>query len=154
MAITGTGIQEDPYLVHTALELRSVLGEANAYVKLNNDIDCNIDSRIWEQTTVLATDLDLNEHNLLNINCKSGYVFYIPSNSMHLFTIHSGWIKNVMLSGASFINENYPSSVTYTVNEVTGNYGTVINDCGIYSIVDEINGTQLWGRGTRFYNTV
>lgn len=154
MAITGTGIQTDPYLVHTALELRSVLGKTNAYVKLNNDIDCNDDYRVWEQTTVLATDLDLNEHNLLNINCKSGYVFYIPSNSMHLFTIHGGWIKNVILSGASLINDNCPDSVTYTVNNTTGNYGTVINDCGIYSIVDEMNEDLLWGSGTRFYNTV
>ena len=38
MAITGTGIKEDPFVVHTALELRTALGEANAYVKLDNDI--------------------------------------------------------------------------------------------------------------------
>ena len=154
MAITGTGIQEDPFIVHTALELRTALGEANAYVKLNNDIDCNYDCRIWEQLTVLATDLHLNEHNLLNINCRSGYVFYIPTDSMHLFTIHDGWINNTILSGASFINENYPAGVTYTANNTTGNYGTVIKDCAIYSIVDEMNGSQLWGKGTRFYNTV
>lgn len=158
MAITGTGTQEDPFIVHTALELRTALGEANAYVKLDNDIDCNYDCRIWEQLTVLATDLHLNEHNLLNINCRSGYVFYIPTNSMHLFTIHDGWINNTILSGASFINENYPENVTYTANSKIGNYGTVIKDCAIFANVDEMydtGGTRyLWGRGTRFYNTV
>lgn len=158
MAITGTGTQEDPFIVHTALELRTALGEANAYVKLDNDIDCNYDCRRWEQLTVLATDLHLNEHNLLNINCRGGYVFYIPTNSMHLFTIHDGWINNTILSGASFINDNYPNSVTYTANSKTGNYGTVIKDCAIFAKVDEMyntaNGRFLWGRGTRFYNTV
>lgn len=158
MAITGTGTQEDPFAVHTALELRTALGEANAYVKLNNDIDCNYDCRIWEQLTVLATDLHLNEHNLLNINCRSGYVFYIPTDSMHLFTIHDGWINNTILSGASFINDNYPNSVTYTANSKIGNYGTVIKDCAIFANVDEMYNTggsrYLWGRGTRFYNTV
>ena len=156
MAITGTGTQEDPFVVHTALELRTALGEANAYVKLDNDIDCNYDCRIWEQLTVLATDLHLNEHNLLNINCRGGYVFYI--DSMHLFTIHDGWINNTILSGASFINENYPNSVTYTANNKIGNYGTVIKDCAIFANVDEMKSTggslYLWGRGTRFYNTV
>lgn len=158
MAITGTGTQEDPFAVHTALELRTALGEANAYVKLDNDIDCNYDCRIWEQLTVLATDLHLNEHNLLNINCRSGYVFYIPTNSMHLFTIHDGWINNTILSGASFINENRPENVTYTANRQIGNYGTVIKDCAIFANVDEMCDTGgircLWGRGTRFYNTV
>lgn len=158
MAITGTGIQEDPFIVHTALELRTALGEANAYVKLDNDIDCNYDCRRWEQLTVLATDLHLNEHNLLNINCRGGYVFYIPTNSMHLFTIHDGWINNTILSGASFINENFPNSVTYTANSKIGNYGTVIKDCAIFANVDEMynstSGHCLWGRGTRFYNTV
>lgn len=158
MAITGTGTKEDPFAVHTALELRTALGEANAYVKLDNDIDCNYDCRIWEQLTVLATDLHLNEHNLLNINCRSGYVFYIPANSMHLFTIHDGWINNTILSGASFINENYPQNVTYTANNKIGNYGTVIKDCAILTNVDEMYNTggtcYLWGRGTRFYNTV
>ena len=158
MAITGTGTQEDPFAVHTALELRTALGEANAYVKLDNDIDCNYDCRRWEQLTVLATDLHLNEHNLLNINCRGGYVFYIPTNSMHLFTIHDGWINNTILSGTSFINENYPNSVTYTANSKIGNYGTVIKDCAIFANVDEMYNTggarYLWGKGTRFYNTV
>ena len=158
MAILGTGTQEDPYLVYTALELRQALGETMAYVKLNNDIDCNIDCRIWNELTVNATDLNLNEHSIMNTTCRGGYVFYIPTGSMHLFKIHDGWMNNMTLSGASFINTNVPANITYTANNQVGNYGTVIENSAILTNVDEINlnGSTLyfWGRGVRFYNSV
>ena len=156
--MTGTGTQEDPFVVYTIFELRSALGQTNAYVQMGCDIDCNDEYTIWQQLTVLATDFDFNDHHLWNINCKNGYVFYIPSATMHLFTIHGGWIHNVELSGASFINDNYPASVSYTANNSTGNYGTVIQDMAIYTNVGELfytgTNTRLWGRGTRFHTTV
>ena len=156
--MTGTGTQEDPFVVYTIFELRSALGQTNAYVQMGCDIDCNDEYTIWQQLTVLATDFDLNDHHLWNINCKNGYVFYIPSATMHLFTIHGGWIHNVELSGASFINDNYPASVSYTANNSTGNYGTVIQDMAIYINVSELFPTGsfnfLWGRGTRFHTAV
>ena len=156
--MTGTGTQEDPFVVYTIFELRSALGQTNAYVQMGRDIDCNDEYTIWQQLTVLATDFDLNDHHLWNINCKNGYVFYIPSATMHLFTIHDGWIHNVELSGASFINDNYPASVSYTANNKTGSYGTVIQDMAIYTNVSELfstgSGNYLWGRGTRFHTTV
>jgi len=157
MAILGTGTQEDPYLVYTALELRQALGETMAYVKLNNDIDCNIDCSIWNELTVNATDLNLNEHSIMNITCRGGYVFYIPTESMHLFKIHDGWMNNMTLSGASFINDNTPASVSYTANNDIGSYGTVIENSAILTNVDEINLNgypRFWGRGVRFYNSV
>ena len=156
--MTGTGTQEDPFVVYTIFELRSALGQTNAYVQMGRDIDCNDEYTIWQQLTVLATDFDLNDHHLWNINCKNGYVFYIPSATMHLFTIHDGWIHNVELSGASFINDNYPASVSYTANNSTGNYGTVIQGMAIYINVSELFSTggnnYLWGEGTRFHTTV
>ena len=157
--MTGTGTQEDPFVVYTIFELRSALGQTDAYVQMGCDIDCNDEYTIWQQSTVLATDFDLNDHHLWNINCKNGYVFYIPSDTMHLFTIHDGWIHNVELSGASFINDNCPEDVSYTVNNKTGNYGTVIQDMAIYTNVGELfpTGTTsncLWGKGTRFHTTV
>ena len=156
--MTGTGTQVDPFVVYTIFELRSALGQTDAYVQMGCDIDCNDEYTIWQQLTVLATDFDLNDHHLWNINCKNGYVFYIPSDTMHLFTIHDGWIHNVELSGASFINENCPSSVSYTANNSTGSYGTVIQDMAIYTNVGELFPAGsfycLWGRGTRFHTTV
>ena len=156
--MTGTGTQEDPFVVYTIFELRSALGQTDAYVQMGCDIDCNDEYTIWQQLTVLATDFDLNDHHLWNINCKNGYVFYIPSATMHLFTIHGGWIHNVELSGASFINDNYPASVSYPANNTTGNYGTVIQGMAIYINVSELFPTGsfnfLWGRGTRFHTTV
>ena len=157
MAILGTGTQEDPYVVYTALELRQALGETMAYVKLNNDIDCNIDCRIWDELTVNATDLNLNEHSIMNTTCRGGYVFCIPTKSMHLFKIHDGWMNNMTLSGASFINDNTPANITYTANNQVGNYGTVIENSAILTNVDEINlngNLRFWGNGVRFYNSV
>lgn len=157
--MTGTGTQVDPFVVYTIFELRSALGQTDAYVQMGCDIDCNDEYTIWQQLTVLATDFDLNDHHLWNINCKNGYVFYIPSGTMHLFTIHDGWIHNVELSGASFINDNYPASVSYRANNSTGSYGTVIQDMAIYINVSELflpsnAAAYLWGRGTRFHTTV
>ena len=157
--MTGTGTQEDPFVVYTIFELRSALGQTDAYVQMGRDIDCNDEYTIWQQLTVLATDFDFNDHHLWNINCKNGYVFYIPSNTMHLFTIHDGWIHNVELSGASFINENCPASVSYTASNNIGSYGTVIQDMAIYTNVGELFSTGtysncLWGKGTRFHTTV
>ena len=152
--MTGTGTQADPFVVYTIFELRSALGQTDAYVQMGCDIDCNDEYTIWQQLTVLATDFDLNDHHLWNINCKNGYVFYIPSATMHLFTIHDGWIHNVELSGASFINDNNPASVSYTANNSTGNYGTVIQDMAIYINVSELFTSCLWGKGTRFHTTV
>ena len=158
--MTGTGTQGDPFVVYTIFELRSALGQTDAYVQMGRDIDCNDEYTIWQQLTVLATDFDLNDHHLWNINCKNGYVFYIPSDTMHLFTIHGGWIHNVELSGASFINDNSPASVSYTANNSTGSYGTVIQDMAIYINVSELfltgsgSATTLWGRGTRFHTAV
>ena len=157
--MTGIGTQGDPFVVYTIFELRSALGQTDAYVQMGCDIDCNDEYTIWQQLTVLATDFDLNDHHLWNINCKNGYVFYIPSDTMHLFTIHGGWIHNVELSGASFINDNCPASVSYTANNSTGNYGTVIQDMAIYTNVSELFSTGttnncLWGKGTRFHTTV
>ena len=152
--MTGTGTQEDPFVVYTIFELRSALGQTNAYVQMGCDIDCNDEYTIWQSLNVLATDFDFNDHHLWNINCKNGYVFYIPSNTMHLFTIHDGWIHNVELSGASFINDNYPEDVSYTANNSTGSYGTVIQDMAIYINVSELFSSCLWGRGTRFHTTV
>ena len=152
--MTGIGTQGDPFVVYTIFELRSALGQTNAYVQMGCDIDCNDEYTIWQQLTVLATDFDLNDHHLWNINCKNGYVFYIPSDTMHLFTIHDGWIHNVELSGASFINDNCPADVSYTVNNSTGNYGTVIQDMAIYTNVGEFLNNCLWGKGTRFHTTV
>ena len=157
--MTGTGTQEDPFVVYTIFELRSALGQTDAYVQMGCDIDCNDEYTIWQQLTVLATDFDLNDHHLWNINCKNGYVFYIPSDTMHLFTIHDGWIHNVELSGASFINDNCPANVSYKANNKTGNYGTVIQGMAIYTNVSELFSTGtysncLWGKGTRFHTTV
>ncbi len=48
MAITGSGTQADPYIVHSYSEIRTVLDRAgstgykfNPYLELANDIDCN-----------------------------------------------------------------------------------------------------------------
>lgn len=88
MAITGTGTQEDPYLVHSYSELKTVTTD-NSYcpqyshrcIALDADINCNDYGAEFEwETIALGHDsrgftLDLNEHTIKNIAVK-------PNNSV------------------------------------------------------------------------
>lgn len=78
MAITGTGTQGDPYIVHNYSELRELYtfsGNEMKYAKLANDINCNDYGEDFEWETVRLGDgnssgmtmiLDLDGHTISN----------------------------------------------------------------------------------------
>lgn len=78
MAITGSGTQGDPYIVHDYLELRELYtlsGNEMKYAKLANDINCNDYGEDFEWETVRLGDgsssgmtmiLDLDGHAISN----------------------------------------------------------------------------------------
>ena len=41
MAMTGSGTQANPYVVHNYNELKTACNNSNVYVELANNIDCN-----------------------------------------------------------------------------------------------------------------
>ena len=78
MAITGTGTQGDPYIVHNYSELRELYtfsGDEMKYAKLGNDINCNDYGEDFEWESVRLGDgsssgmtmtLDLDGHTISN----------------------------------------------------------------------------------------
>lgn len=78
MAITGSGTQGDPYIVHDYTELRELYthsGNEMKYAKLANDINCNDYGEDFEWETVRLGDgsssgmtmtLDLDGHSISN----------------------------------------------------------------------------------------
>lgn len=96
MAITGTGTQDNPYIVHTIAEFREKAAEADCYIKLANDLDCNKDKYLsWETLNTHCVDIDLNEFSIRNPYLEGGNSFIIFSAPC---VIHNGAIMGMYLA--------------------------------------------------------
>lgn len=111
MAITGTGAQTDPWIVHNYDEIKDVLQNklgSNTYAKLANDIDCNDYGDAWEWKTITVRanwnfEFDLDGHTIKNIMIKSGNSLFYGKSTVNV--IRNGKILNVFNnSGASVID--------------------------------------------------
>lgn len=95
--MTGTGTQNDPYIVSSWSELTSVSSSSN-YVKLGADIDMDTEHP-EEVTSLLAyAELDGQDHNINGIKCA-------VTNNYNSFTI--GSLKNIEFSNISVYGNNY-----------------------------------------------
>ena len=114
MAITGTGTQADPWIVHNYDEIKDVLQNRvtsnNLYAKLANDINCNDYGDTWEWETIAVYanwnfEFDLDGHTIKNIMIKSGNSLFYGKSTVNV--IRNGKILNVFNnSGASVIDGN------------------------------------------------
>lgn len=96
MAITGEGTQDNPYLVHTIAEFREKAAEADCYIKLANDLDCNKEKYLsWETLDVYCADIDLNEFSIRNPYLEGGNSFIRTGRDC---IIHNGAIMGMYLS--------------------------------------------------------
>lgn len=130
MAITGTGTQADPWVVHSYDEIKTAsqsdYPSSLSYMKLGNDINCNDygDEFEWE-TITLGKDggqglvFDLDGHTIKNIMIKSGN------------TLFTGWCYNYrsILKNGKILNVfgNSHTSVLGARNTGTGQYWLVQN---------------------------
>lgn len=98
MAITGSGTQADPYVVHNYTELKTACNNSNVYVELGNNINCNDYGEDFEWQTVTlggSSDLNLKTYTIKNFKVKdNNYVFHANNWSK----IHNGKILNVYLA--------------------------------------------------------
>lgn len=152
MAVTGTGIISDPYVVHSYDEIKAVFTDRTTYpitdnmlyIKLDNDIDCKTYGLVWTWSTILfATSttsdrftFDLNNHTIKNFRVsQSNYVFdgantdYWDSNR-----IQNGIIKNVYLPQASGFS----------------NRGIKYENVGLSIFATNMSGYNMFERGTKF----
>ena len=148
MAITGTGTQADPYLVHSYDDIKEQFAidygdSTTRYIKLANDIDCNnysVDFE-WETVTTFANtisiDFDLDGHTIKNVKVKSGANRMFDLRSYALCKIHNGKLLNIFLGGATGLAENVTFEKISISADVTAEADTcfeksVFNACAVY----------------------
>ena len=137
MAITGTGTQADPWIVHNYDEIKSTYAYGvndTAYIRLENDINCNDYGDTWEWETITSSYnypfiFDLNGHTIKNIMIKSGNALFEGKTNSSI--IHNGKILNIFNNdGKSVISGNglMLKDISMSVN------GTGLTDCAFNQI--------------------
>lgn len=155
MAITGTGTQADPWIVHNYDEIKDVLQnklDSNTYAKLANDIDCNEygDTWEWETITLRANwvfEFDLCGHTIKNIMIKSGNSLFYGKSTVNV--IRNGNILNVFNNaGKSIIYGNGLTlkNVSMSVN------GTGLTDCAFNQI--SMNSCAVYFKSNKLNNEI
>ena len=120
MAITGTGTQADPFLVHSYDEIKSKVNSRptsknNKYIKLVNDINFKDYGDNWLFNEIDfggSWDIDLGDHTIKNIILGNGVMFY--SNENADCVIRNGKILNIFASNSpqSIMNGNTYSNLS------------------------------------------
>lgn len=151
MAITGSGTEQDPFIVHSYDELRELKtcrnGSNLLYAKLANDINCNdydVDFE-WETVEIgdsnsggMAMELDLDGHTVKNIKVKAGSkLFDLKRFSQSYSAMKNGKILNAFLNNAhsgivGASSYNLLQNLSISIN-ATGITDRVFNSVGIDS---------------------
>lgn len=156
MAITGTGTEQDPYLVHNYDELKEACEYENYdsetatygtnYVKLANDIDCNDYGADWNWETIeLAStssssghtrhygSLDLDGHTIKNVYVKTGSYYMFQGHAgggIAYAYINNGNILNVFVQSSSgFFKQVICNKVSFS-----GNYSTLSGNAAMNAV--------------------
>ena len=161
MAITGTGTELDPWIVHSYDEIKEAAESHNTgdytmyYMKLANDIDCNDYGADWEWTVIefakntgsgsslkrWANTLDLDGHSIKNAFVANGEKMFagIISGTTGYGIIKNGKILNIFGSNPYCI---FPSmylnnvSVSSQLTSYGDRFSTgFFQNCAIYLIV-------------------
>lgn len=107
MAITGSGTQADPYVVHSYSEIKNVFENApssgSVYCQLANDINCNDygSSFSWGNIALrynaASVIFDLNSHIIKNIQITTNQTMFTFGNSATSI-IKNGSILNMFMN--------------------------------------------------------
>lgn len=117
MAITGTGTEQDPWVVHSYDEIKSCIASIDAgtsygpyYLELANDIDCNDYGADFTWETVNHTngsvkwEFDLKGHTIKNVLIKTGSHLMFKGGTtggVHNCYIRNGKILNAFSQDAN-----------------------------------------------------
>lgn len=114
MAITGSGTEQDPFIVHSYDEIRTAAnlssGSNYTYIKLGNNINCNDYGDYFEwETITLGTSgvnvciLDLDNHYIKNVKVKEdNSMFSLIGFSGNNAEIKNGKLLNIFLQDANY----------------------------------------------------
>lgn len=162
MAITGTGTELDPYIVHSYDEMKTACEYENYdsststygtnYVKLANDIDCNDYGSAWEWETIeIASrnetgyhsprhygELDLDGHTIKNVYIKVGNTYSLfngtTESNVHKGVVKNGKILNVFINASKY----HANRVKFVDISFSGNHAAITESfvfygCGFYN---------------------
>lgn len=150
MAITGTGTEQDPYLVHDYDEIKTAVTDitsTNKYIKLMNDIDFKEDEHFrWESVTGNSSyhaELDLNNKTIMN--------FFIASNNLMFKYVNmkNGKIKNIFGEGATNIFDSCSINKCLVTSNITGFSGDIFNFCDF----SNLSSICLQGKANTVFNS-
>lgn len=158
MAVTGTGTQADPFLVHSYDETKEALttkvSSGYEYVRLENDINCNDYGTEFEWSTISLKSVsninfDLNGHTIKNILIKnSNALFYGMYNNQ---IIHNGRILNVfndsgygVITGNGLQFQNISMSINGTGLTGYAFQRTCFKNCSVYFKSKKLNNIFLY----------
>lgn len=159
MAVTGSGTQDDPWVVHNYTELVEKCGVSPTvepsdhinHVLLAQDIDCNNYGVgfIWNSINLSnnwgnghPTYLNLGGHVIKNIKAEANSTLFHSNWSSAQNKIYNGKILNIFLSsGSTFVGESHivyleNLSISIDISASGGNIfprNTYINYCSIYA---------------------
>lgn len=137
MAITGTGTELDPYIVHDVTEMHTVLSGYNTYwyaqteFWMNLDADIDAENITWPimrdqyNSYYPLANIDLQGHTISNIKAVTNKSYEILSCKK----IENGTIENIELSITSpifqeinFVNMKISAVITFDMSEYSGYY--------------------------------
>lgn len=109
MAVTGSGTQADPWIVHSYNELSWAFNQASlgngVYIKLANDIDCNDYGTefVWGNLSVGYSTrqvvFDLDNHTIKNVQIGTNQPMFTFSSGNQC-VVKNGKIRNVFMNGS------------------------------------------------------
>lgn len=109
MAITGSGTQADPFVVHSYAEIKNAMERsiADKYIVLANNINCNDygEDFEWQAPAIVGSlpgtfHFDLDGHTIKNIKVKSGSSLFRCYYGDGSSSVYNGAILNVFLGNA------------------------------------------------------
>ena len=152
MAITGSGTEQDPYIVHDYEELKAACWyDTNIFINLANDIDCNAYGEDFEWTNIRVRGgaiVDLQNHIIKNFRVAQGdWAFKLGDDCI----IKNGKILNVYVSRSSGFCGRLSNNGNFENLSISINASAGVNNRYIIECV-EMNACAIYMEGIISYD--
>lgn len=166
MAITGTGTQEDPWIVHSYAEIKSCIAGIDTsgpyYLELANDINCNDYGADFTWETVKHSsgstkwEFDLKGHTIKNVLINGNNSMFQGGTSSGNYNcyIRNGKILNVFLQDANeFFRAMAFENVSFSGNASSLRNNACFAGCGFTNSAIYVESSALGGANKMIFGT-
>ena len=144
MAYTGTGTEQDPYLVSTLTDLVALMADG-VYIKVVSDIDASQEEAFKEPLTsgvVFRGNISADETKI---------IANVIVESVSLITFQGSY--GMSSSTKNIFFKNWIHRKTANALSIGAQYATIENCCFSIEMIDDSNGAALLGKSTSYGNT-